>query len=92
VTFEWDENKNRKNIRKHGVSFEEAMEVFGDHLSDMFEDIYSENERRFLTIGMSVKKRLLIVSHTEDEDKEKIRIISARELTKHEHRQYERYR
>ena len=89
MEFEWDEQKNSTNVQRHGVSFEEAATVFGDSLSDTFDDPdHSVQEYRFVTIGRSDKGRLLIVSHT-DRD-ERIRIISARELTKRERRDYEK--
>jgi uncharacterized protein len=84
----WDEEKNTTNILKHGVSFEEAATVFGDPLSDTFDDPdHSSEENRFITTGTSEKGRLLIVAHTDQEDH--IRIINARELTRQERRNYE---
>jgi uncharacterized DUF497 family protein len=88
MEFEWDEEKNSANIQKHGVSFEEAVTVFGDPLSDTFDDPdHSAQEYRFITTGTSERGRLLIVAHTDREGR--IRIISARELTKQERRSYE---
>lgn len=88
MELEWDEGKNAANIQKHGVSFEEAATVFGDPLSDTFDDPdHSTEEYRFITIGTSEKGRLLMVAHTDREDR--IRIISARELTGQERRSYE---
>ena len=88
MELEWDEEKNALNVQKHGVSFEEAATVFGDPLSDTFDDPdHSAEENRFITTGTSEKGRLLIVSHTDREGR--IRIISARELTKQERRSYE---
>ncbi len=88
MEFEWDEGKNAANVQKHGVSFEEAATVFGDPLSDTFDDPdHSAEEYRFITIGTSEKSRLLIVAYTDREDR--IRIISARELTEQERRGYE---
>ena len=88
MELEWDEEKNVANIRKHGVSFEEAATVFGDPLSDTFDDPdHSAEESRFITIGTSEKGRLLMLAHTDREDR--IRLISARELTKQERRNYE---
>ena len=88
MELEWDEEKNAANLRKHGVSFEEAATIFGDSLSDTFDDPdHSAEEHRFVTVGTSEKGRLLIVAHTDREDR--IRIISARELTKQERRNYE---
>jgi uncharacterized DUF497 family protein len=88
MEFEWDEEKNAANLQKHGLSFEEAATVFGDPLSDTFDDPdHSAEEGRFITIGTSERGRLLIVAHTDRDDR--IRIISARELTKQERRSYE---
>jgi uncharacterized DUF497 family protein len=63
MTFEWDERKNKRNIKKHGISFQEALTVFADPLSDTFEDVYSAYEQRFLTIGMSSKGQILMILH-----------------------------
>lgn len=86
--FEWDSEKARANLEKHGVSFDEATTVFSrwDHAT--WPDVpHSTNEDRFITIGLSERNRLLTVSHT-DRD-ETIRIISAREATRAERRRYE---
>lgn len=88
LTFEWDEKKAKQNLRKHGVSFEEAATVFGDPLSLTIEDpLCSGEEERFVTMGMSIQGRLLVVVHTERGDN--IRIISARRATRHERKTYE---
>lgn len=88
VQFDWDPNKAASNETKRGVSFEEAAIVFGDPLSDTFDDPdHSWEERRLLIIGTSEQGRLLLVSHTDDG--EIVRIISARELTRKERRFYE---
>lgn len=88
MRFEWDENKAAGNLVKHGVSFEEAATVFGDPLSDTFDDPdHSADEHRFVIIGMSEEGRMLIVAHTDDE--KSIRIISAREPTRRERDFYE---
>jgi len=88
LIFEWDERKAKQNIRKHGVSFEEAATVFGDQFSiTIYDPLHSEDEDRFVILGMSNKNRLLVVVHTERGDK--IRIISARKATKKERKQYE---
>jgi uncharacterized DUF497 family protein len=64
MRFEWDENKAAANLVKHGVSFEEAATVFGDPLSDTFDDPnHSAEKRRFVIIGMSERGRMLIVAH-----------------------------
>jgi uncharacterized DUF497 family protein len=91
MRFEWDENKAAANLLKHGVSFEEAATVFGDLLSDTFDDPdHSAEERRFVIIGMSKRGRMLIVAHTDDGNT--VRIISAREPTRGEREFYEESR
>lgn len=88
LLFEWDIEKARKNLRIHGVSFDEASTAFGDSLSLTIHDtLHSDEEDRFILIGNSYKNRLLVVVHTERENK--IRIISARKATKKERKQYE---
>jgi uncharacterized DUF497 family protein len=90
MEFEWDSVKAESNETKHGVSFLESATVFGDVLSLTFPDPdHSDEEDRFITIGMSHRQRLLIVSHTNRE--ERLRIISARETTRSERKQYEEY-
>ncbi|MAU02022.1 MAG: hypothetical protein CL608_33215 [Anaerolineaceae bacterium] len=90
MEFEWDSIKAESNETKHGVSFLEAATVFGDALSLTFPDPdHSDEEDRFITIGVSQRQRLLIVSHTDRE--ERVRIISARETTRNEKKQYEEY-
>lgn len=86
--FEWDERKADSNLKKHGISFNEAMTVFEDTLSLTFDDpIHSNSEERYLTIGYSCQNRLLLVVNTERRDN--IRIISARKATKNERKIYE---
>jgi hypothetical protein len=88
MQFEWDPRKEAHNRRKHGVGFREAATVFGDRLATTFPDIdHSEAEQRFLTVGVSLSSRLLVVAHTEDA--ETIRIVSARTATRHERKFYE---
>ena len=88
LAFEWDENKNKRNIIKHGVSFEEASTVFDDINALLFNDPdHSIEEERFLMIGMSVSSRVLIVSHCVRSESI-IRIISARKADKQEQRVY----
>jgi uncharacterized protein len=88
MKFEWDSPKAQENFLSHGVSFEEATTVFGDPLAGTIPDPdHSEGEARFLTIGLTANGRLIVVSHTEEGDT--IRIISAREATSHERKQYE---
>jgi hypothetical protein len=88
VEFEWDANKAASNLSKHGVSFAEAMTVFGDALEVAIADpVHSDTELRFASIGLSEAGRLLVVAYTERG--QPIRIISAREATPKERRQYE---
>lgn len=88
MQFEWDREKAKRNLRKHGVSFDEAVTVFYDPLSATFDDPnHSVGERRFITVGNSVHGKLLAVSHT-DRGKA-IRIISARPTTRHERKRHE---
>ena len=85
---EWNSEKAALNLRKHGVSFNEAATVFGDPLALTFNDPdHSADESRFLTFGVSSLNRLLTVSHTERGSAS--RIISARQTTRRERRIYE---
>jgi hypothetical protein len=89
MRFEWDPQKDEENRAKHGVSFEEASTVFGDPLAATIPDPdHSQAEMRFVTMGLSSTGRLVVVSHTEEED-DLFRIISAREATSHERKAYE---
>ncbi|MCC6220704.1 MAG: BrnT family toxin [Deltaproteobacteria bacterium] len=88
LVFEWDENKARFNVRKHGVSFELAATVFGDPFAlTIYDKNNSQNEDRYVTIGLSVIGLVVVVCHTDRANK--IRIISARKATSKEKRQYE---
>lgn len=90
--FEWDVYKAQSNLRRHGVSFEEAKTVFNDpYLLTYPDDFYSETEERLISIGYSGRQRLLLVVHTErDQDNELlIRIISSRKATAAERKTYE---
>jgi uncharacterized protein len=88
VIFTWDRRKASVNFKKHDVHFREAATVLYDPLSATFPDQdHSEHEHRFLTIGQSARRRLLVVAHTEEGDT--IRIISARPVTARERRFYE---
>jgi len=88
VRFEWDPDKAARNLKAHGISFEEAASVFGNPLAvTFFDPDHSENEDRYLTFGESQENRLLAVVHTDRE--EAVRLISAREVTRQERRQYE---
>ena len=85
LQFEWDENKNTINKIKHHISFEEAETVFYDELALMIDDPdHSQDEERFIILGMSSKANLLIVCHCYRASDTVIRIISARKATKTE--------
>ncbi len=91
LRFEWDEKKNRENRRKHGVSFEEAKTVFFDeHAVEFYDEQQSEQEDRFLMLGLSGKLRILLICHCLRESGSVIRIISARKATKKERQFYPR--
>ena len=86
--FEWDDEKAKSNLKKHGVSFEEGATIFNDpKIATIADPDHSENEERFVSIGISVIKRLLTVIHTYRT--ERIRLISARKATKAEKKNYE---
>jgi uncharacterized protein len=89
LRFEWDEDKNRQNERKHGVSFQEAQTVFFDPMAvEFYDDEHVEWEDRFLLLGLSAKLRILLVCHCIREGGDVVRIISARKATKKEQRGY----
>ena len=89
LEFEWDQGKNQENIKKHGVSFEEAQTVFLDqHAMRFFDPDHSENEDRFIMLGMSFKLRVLVVCHCFRKNDTVIRIISARKADKQEGKSY----
>ena len=91
IRFEWDENKNKRNRAKHGLWFEEAQSVFDDPSLRVFRDPeHSDEEDRFLAIGISSTARLLVVIHCYREDDSVIRLISARKATKKEVKFYEK--
>ena len=88
IKFEWDSRKARQNLRKHGIDFDEATTVFADILSVTIPDPdHSEDDERWVTMGLSNRHRLLVVVHTEEE--ETIRIISVRAADRLERRKYE---
>ena len=88
MEFEWDPNKATNNLTKHNMSFHEASTVFGSSLSITFSDPdHSHDETRYITIGESTQRRLLIISHTDRG--QRIRIISARKVTRRERKIYE---
>ena len=88
MNFEWDPRKAAKNLRTHGFSFAEASTVFGDPLSLTIPDpAHSQVEDRFIVLGHSHQRKLLVVVHTERGDS--IRIISARRAGRRERKSYE---
>jgi len=87
--FSWDENKHKINKSKHKISFEEASSVFDDDNAVYFDDqLHSQDEDRFIIIGLSMFDKLLLVCHCYLEDDTVIRIISARKATKTESKLY----
>ncbi len=88
--FQWDEEKAKSNLKKHGVSFEEGATIFNDPMiATILDPDHSEDEERFISIGMSVIRRLLSVIHTYRKDR--LRLISARKATKAEKKNYENH-
>jgi uncharacterized DUF497 family protein len=87
MKFEWDENKNQQNIQKHGVDFREAVYVFSDPFALNLPDKYSEDEERWLMLGINLKEQILLVVHTFRYD-DVTRIISARKATGREKTTY----
>ena len=91
LAFEWDESKAKVNTRKHGVTFEEASTVFADPLSvTICDPVRSEDEDRYIALGESQRRRLLVVVFTDRGDR--IRLISARVATRRERKDYEKGR
>lgn len=89
IRFEWDENKNEINKKKHKISFEEAQTVFYDENALVIDDPeHSQEEERFIILGLSKKANLLVVCHCYRASDTVIRIISARKATKTETKQY----
>jgi uncharacterized protein len=88
LEFEWDRDKAKRNIKKHGVSFEEAMTVFADPLSLTIHDPeHSDEEDRYVILGESSRQRLLVVVFTDRDDR--IRIITASVATRQERKNHE---
>ena len=88
MRFEWDGNKASANIKKHHVSFDEAVTVFYDPLAATFEDAeHSHDESRLVTVGYSARGRLLVVCHVERGGA--VRLISARRATARERKRHE---
>jgi uncharacterized DUF497 family protein len=89
INFEWDQAKAKSNLKKHGISFEEARSAFYDDLAIQFYDESPDDEERFILLGMSNLSRILIVVHCErGDDNEILRIISARKATNSEQQHY----
>jgi len=89
IQFEWDERKNRENQRKHKVSFEEAQSTFFDgNAVRYFDPDHSDDEDRFIMLGMSFSLRVLVVCHCYRKNDSVIRIISARKADKREQSDY----
>jgi len=92
LRFKWDKRKENANIKKHGISFEEARTAFYDENAIQFSDPdHSDDEDRFILLGMSFKLRVLIVCHCFRESDTVIRIISARKADRNEENEYWRY-
>jgi uncharacterized DUF497 family protein len=88
LLFRWNKEKARANLKKHGISFEEASSAFGDPLSATIDDVdHSKGENRYILIGETASRNLVVVSHTERRGE--IRIISARLASRRERRAYE---
>jgi hypothetical protein len=89
IRFEWDRRKAASNLRKHGVSFDEALTVFRDPLARIFDDEdHSMREAREIVIGHSVKERLLVISFVDRQ--EAVRLVNARKATRREREDYEK--
>ncbi len=92
IEFSWDINKADSNLVKHSVSFEEAKTVFDDDNARLIYDPeHSEDEDRFILLGLSYKLKVLTVVHCYKDSENNIRIISARKSTKTEEKQYKEY-
>ena len=93
LDFQWDESKASSNLRKHGISFEEAKTVFSDESARLIADPdHSEDEDRYILLGYSEFSRMLLVCHCYRGDADTIRLISARKAEKYEKRQYEGFK
>ena len=92
IRFDWEPVKAEENLRKHGVSFDEAQTVFYDeYATEFYDDTHSESEDRFLLLGLSSHLRLVMVCHCYRENDSVIRIISARKATANEAKFYRRH-
>ncbi len=93
LKFEWDNRKNKANIKKHGISFEEARTAFYDENAiQFFDPDHSEDEDRFILLGTSYRLNTLVICHCFRKEETVIRIISARKADKDEVKQYWSYR
>jgi len=89
VRFSWSDRKAAENLRKHGVSFKEAVSAFSDENARLIHDPdHSSEEDRYVLLGFSSKLRLLVICHTYRRDEQEIRIISARRAANRERKQY----
>ncbi len=89
LSFEWDDNKSLANQKKHRVSFDEAQTIFVDENALLIDDPdHSDEEDRFILMGLSAKLRALVVCHCYRRSNEVVRIISARKATRHEQKSY----
>jgi len=92
IRFDWDEKKAKSNIKKHGISFSEAQSVFDDDTARLIPDPdHSEEEERFILLGMSCALNILVVVHCYRDQDSVIRLISARKATKSEAKQYKEF-
>jgi uncharacterized DUF497 family protein len=92
LKFDWDKNKATKNLAKHKVSFEEAQSVFDDDFARLIPDPdHSEDEERFILLGLSCSLKVLVVVHCYKDEENIIRLISARKATKPESKMYKEY-
>lgn len=93
LRFEWDKQKEKTNIKKHGVSFDEARSIFYDENAiQYFDPDHSKSEDRFILLGISIKLRVLVVCHCFRESETVVRIISARKADQNEENEYWRNR
>jgi len=89
LRFEWDKKKERINIKKHGISFEEASSAFYDEKAiQFFDPDHSEDEDRFILLGISFKLRILVVCHCFRESETVVRLVSARKADRDEQKEY----
>ena len=92
ITFEWDGKKAQTNAQKHGISFEEAETAFYDSNARIsYDPDHSQDEDRYILLGMSESFKLIVVCHVYRQNDESIRIISARRATKTEQKEYKGY-